>query len=73
MLARALFELDAIDEINLTIAAHSLIGGRQAPTITGLPGEFLSASRAFQIKTFETTPDNEIFARWTRSNAPIST
>ncbi|GHC48511.1 RibD family protein [Roseibacillus persicicus] len=65
-LVKDLFALDAVDEINLTIAGHSLIGGKAAPTITGFPGDFLPASRAFQISHFEPTADGELFATWTR-------
>ncbi len=67
-LVKDLFALDAIDEINLTIAGHSLIGGEKAPTITGLPRNFLPASREFEISHFEPTPDNELFATWKRKN-----
>ena len=67
-LAKTLFELDAIDEINLTIAGHSLIGGKESPTITGLPGEFLPASRGFEISHFEPTEDDELFVTWIRKS-----
>lgn len=66
-LVKALFALDAIDEINLTIAGHSLIGGKEAPTITGIPAAFLPASRHFTLTHFEPTEDEELFATWRRS------
>jgi 5-amino-6-(5-phosphoribosylamino)uracil reductase/2,5-diamino-6-(ribosylamino)-4(3H)-pyrimidinone 5'-phosphate reductase len=42
-LFRALLELDLVDQLNLTIAPY-LFGGGNAPTLTGLSREFLSAS-----------------------------
>lgn len=39
-LFRALLELDAVDELYLTVAPL-IFGGADAPTVTGLPGEFL--------------------------------
>src|ERR1700730_2479511 len=47
-LAKALAEVDAIDEIFLTIVPK-LFGGSLAPGILGLPGEFLPSSRLFQL------------------------
>ena len=67
-LVRDLFALDVVDEINLTLAGHSLIGGKDAPTITGLPADFLPVSRKFEITHFEPTEDNELFATWQRAN-----
>ena len=66
-LVNDLFALDAIDEINLTIAGHSLIGGKTAPTITGIPKDFLPASRHFEITHFEPTKEEELFATWQRT------
>lgn len=45
--------MDAIDEIHLTWAGHTLFGGREAPTVTGIPGDFLPASRQYELVTFE--------------------
>ena len=42
-LFRALLELRLVDEINLTITPL-LFGGLKAPTLTGLPGQFLPKS-----------------------------
>ena len=47
-LVRSLAEVDLIDRIVLTVAAK-LFGGRSAPTLTGLPGDFLPASRHFKL------------------------
>ena len=66
-LVKDLFALDAVDEINLTIAGHSLIGGKEAPTITGIPNDFLPSSRQFEISHFEPREDGELFATWSRS------
>lgn len=49
----ALAELDAIDEIHLTLAGHTLFGGRDAPTLGGVPGGFLPATREYELTGFE--------------------
>jgi riboflavin-specific deaminase-like protein len=51
-LVRSLAEVDFIDRIVLTIAAK-LFGGRSAPTLTGVPGDFLPASRYFKLVNHE--------------------
>ena len=56
-LVRELAELDAIDEIHLTWAGHQLFGGKAAPSITGLPGDFLTSSRHFELFHFEPRED----------------
>jgi 2,5-diamino-6-(ribosylamino)-4(3H)-pyrimidinone 5'-phosphate reductase len=58
-LVRSLAEGDLIDRIVLTVAAK-LFGGRLAPTLTGLPGDFLPASRHFQLVNIE-IGDNEFY------------
>lgn len=68
-LAKALFALDAIDEINLTVASHSLIGGLDSPTITGLPADFLPASRPYEVTHLEQNDDDELFVTWSRPSA----
>jgi riboflavin biosynthesis pyrimidine reductase len=66
-LARSLFDLDLVDTIHLTWAGHHLFGGRGAPTITGLPGDFLPASRHFRLDHFEPRPDlGECFLSYRR-------
>lgn len=52
-LLRELAELDALDELHLTWAGHTLFGGREAPTVTGAPGAFFPASRAFELVEFQ--------------------
>ncbi|BCX46610.1 pyrimidine reductase [Haloferula helveola] len=51
-LVRELATLDLIDEIHLTWAGHTLFGGVDAPGITGSPGDFLEASRHFELTEF---------------------
>jgi len=63
-LVKALAQADLIDEIYLTIAAK-IFGGLAAPGLTGLPGEFLPASRQFQLIDFD-RGDNECYLRYRR-------
>lgn len=66
-LVRALMELDAVDEIHLTLAGHTLFGGANAPTVTGVPGPFGKASRDFELTHFEPLPDSgECFLSYRR-------
>ena len=66
-LTRELAALDAIDEIHLTWAGHTLFGGRGAPTISGVPGDFLPASRAYELVEFDPRPDTgECFLSYQR-------
>lgn len=65
-LVRGLAELDAIDTIHLTWAGHTVIGGA-APTITGLPADFLPSSRQFDLSHFEpSVAAQECFLTYTR-------
>jgi riboflavin biosynthesis pyrimidine reductase len=64
-LIRALAELDVIDEFHLTLAGHTLFGGLDASTATGIPAEFLPQSRSFEITHFEPRAD-ECFLSYTR-------
>lgn len=66
-LVKALADDDLIDEIHLTWAGHTLFGGREAPTMTGVPGDFLPASRPYELVHFEPRPDaGECFLTWRR-------
>lgn len=66
-LARSLFDLDLVDTIHLTWAGHHLFGGNNAPTLSGLPGEFLPASRQFRLEHFDPRPDlGECFLTYQR-------
>jgi 2,5-diamino-6-(ribosylamino)-4(3H)-pyrimidinone 5'-phosphate reductase len=58
-LVKSLAKVDLIDRIILTVAAK-LFGGRLAPTLTGLPGDFLPASRHFRLVNHE-IGDNEFY------------
>jgi 2,5-diamino-6-(ribosylamino)-4(3H)-pyrimidinone 5'-phosphate reductase len=70
MLIRSLAEMDAIDEFHLTLASHTVFGGRQAPTTTGIPADFLPESRDFEITRFEPHPDEgECFLTYRRSRS----
>ena len=66
-LVRELAELDAIDEIHLTWAGHTLFGGREAPTLSGVPGSYLPRSRAFELTEFDPRPESgECFLSYRR-------
>jgi 2,5-diamino-6-(ribosylamino)-4(3H)-pyrimidinone 5'-phosphate reductase len=66
-LARELAALDAIDEAHLTWAGHRIFGGREAPTISGVPGEFLPASREYELVEFDPRPETgECFLSYRR-------
>ncbi|MDB6080712.1 MAG: 2,5-diamino-6-(5-phosphoribosylamino)pyrimidin-4(3H)-one reductase [Akkermansiaceae bacterium] len=52
-LVRELAALDAIEMIHLTWAGHTLFGGQAAPTLTGVPGDFLPASRPYELVDFQ--------------------
>lgn len=66
-LIRALAELDGIDQFHVTLAGHTLFGGKDARTATGIPGEFLPESRLFDLSSFEPQPESgECFATYTR-------
>lgn len=64
-LVRTLAGMDAIDEFHLTLAGHTLFGGLSAPTVTGIPAEFLGRSLDFEISHFEPR-DNECFLSYRR-------
>ena len=66
-LIRALAELDAIDEFHLTLAGHTLFGGQQAATATGIPAEYLPKSIDFTIRHFDPRPElGECFLTYAR-------
>jgi len=56
ILFRSMLELGLIDELNLTIAPY-LFGGADAPTLTGLSKEFLSASVHCTMKNMRVVGD----------------
>jgi riboflavin-specific deaminase-like protein len=65
-LARALAELDAIDEVNLTWAGHTLFGGAAAPTIMGQLTDHFPASLQFELTHFEPLGNGECFLTYRR-------
>ena len=70
MMVRALAELDALDEIHLTWAGHTLLGGTEAPTITGPLGDHLPASLEFELTHFEPLDNGECFLSYRRKRRP---
>lgn len=52
-LIRSLAEIDAIDELHLTLAGHTLFGGQVAPTLTGLLNTHLARSCEFSLHHFQ--------------------
>lgn len=68
-LVRALAELDALDEVYLTVAGHTLFGGAGAPTITGIPSDHLPASLEFDLQECEPLDNGECFLTYRRKQA----
>jgi riboflavin biosynthesis pyrimidine reductase len=67
-LIRLLAEMDAVDEIHLTWAGHTVFGGLEATTTTGVPAEFLPRTRDFQLTHFDPRPDQgECFLSYRRA------
>ena len=71
-LIHSLAELDAIDEIHLTWAGHTLFGGASAPTLTGIPSIFLPASRSYDLLDMQPGPSGECFLHYRRHTPPDS-
>ncbi|MEI6176788.1 MAG: dihydrofolate reductase family protein [Verrucomicrobiota bacterium] len=66
-LIRMLAEMDAIDELHLTLAGHTLFGGQEAPTPTGSPSDYLPKSLEFRVSRFEVSPETgECFMSYRR-------
>lgn len=73
LLIRSLAELDAIDEFHLTLAGHTLFGGQDAPTATGVPADFLANSLDFAISHFGPHPESgECFLSYRRKTPQCS-
>jgi 2,5-diamino-6-(ribosylamino)-4(3H)-pyrimidinone 5'-phosphate reductase len=69
----ALLERDLVDEIHLTWAGHTLFGGREAPTISGVSGNFLPASREFELTEFSPQPEtSECFLSYRRKREAVA-
>jgi 2,5-diamino-6-(ribosylamino)-4(3H)-pyrimidinone 5'-phosphate reductase len=66
-LIRELAALDAIDDFHVTLAGHTLFGGKDARTATGIPADFLPESRLFELTHFEPLAEaGECFVTYTR-------
>jgi riboflavin-specific deaminase-like protein len=70
-LARALAELDAVDELFLTIAPL-LLGGTGAPGLLGTPGSFLPSSRVYRIESINVEAD-ECYLHYVADRPPCTT
>lgn len=67
-LIASLAALDALDEIHLTWAGHTLFGGAQAPGLCGLPGTFLPSSLRYELRSLETSGSgSECFLSYRRT------
>ena len=60
---RALLETDLVAELNLTITPR-IFGGRKAPTLSGLAGEYLPAGTHLKLRDFSPV-EGECFLRYT--------
>jgi len=60
-LVRALAELRKLDEIHLTVAGHTLIGGAMAPGILGKETRHLQSSIQYELSYFESLGNGECF------------
>jgi riboflavin biosynthesis pyrimidine reductase len=70
MLIRSLAEMDCLDEIHLTLAGHTLFGGADAPTLTGIGGDFPANSLAYEPSGFSPNPETgECFVSYRRKTA----
>ena len=68
-LIRSLAELDLLDELHLTLAGHTMFGGTDSPTATGIPGDFLPGGRSFTLHGFEPQPETgECFLTYRRKH-----
>jgi riboflavin biosynthesis pyrimidine reductase len=69
MLLRDLLDHDLLDTLHLTWAAHTLFGGTNAPTISGLADGKFSPSRHFSlVEMIESGADGEIFLTYQRND-----
>jgi riboflavin biosynthesis pyrimidine reductase len=67
-LIRSFAALGAIDEFHLTLAGHTLFGGREAATATGVASGLLPASLEFELTHFEPCPEaGECFLSYRRT------
>lgn len=66
-LLKSLFQLDVINDLYLTLAGHTIFGGSNAPSLTGLLGPYLPNSRHFKLTQCSPTRDNECFLLYQKS------
>jgi len=66
-LFRSLVELGVVDEMRITLAPL-IFGGMRAPTLTGLPGDFLLRQADFRVVSIE-SEGGECFLHLRRSSA----
>jgi len=59
---RSLLTAGLVDEFHLTLSPH-IFGGKKAPTLTGLPGDFLLQSTEARLRSMEVV-DGECFLRF---------
>lgn len=69
-LLRALVEWDLVDGVRLTVAPR-VFGGSSAPTLTGLPGDFLLPQREFRIIR-QSVEGDECLLDAVRAGSPVS-
>lgn len=63
-LLRALLEIQAVDELRVTVAPR-IFGGAGAPTLTGLCGDFLAKTTCFRLQKME-AHEGECYLRFLR-------
>ena len=65
-LFRKLLEVDAIDQLYLTLAGNLLFGGENAPTLTGISQEFFQNSKLFELVEMSPQGNGECFLSYRR-------
>ena len=62
-LMRSLLKRDLVDRIHLTLCPV-IFGGRRAPTLTGLPGDFLPRAIQLKLIAMDVSDDGECFLEY---------
>lgn len=67
-LLRSLLDIDCLDQLHLTWAAHTMFGGAKSPTLSGVPGlSMIEQSHHFRLTHFEPLPElGEVFLTYQR-------